>query len=95
MRYGGFTVPSSAVTGVGSVVDLLEELKSLRVPAQQFSHRVVAPVRGPSCTMQKSSGHQLLAETAYTRFTEILVVALLESLAVLHEETNDSSEAFV
>lgn len=86
------TAPGSNVTGSGFVVDLFGKLESLRVSAHESRDRDKSPVRGLSHTLQESTMHQILLDTAYMPLIEGRVLARLETLAVLREGLGDGNE---
>lgn len=64
------TFLGSAVIGGGFVVDLLDKLESLLVPAHWSPHTTVMPVHGFSRTLHKSTGHQVFAGITYKLLIE-------------------------
>lgn len=89
------TIFGSTITSGAFAVDFFYEVESRQVPTQYSLYTDVTPECGLKCSLQKSKGHQVLADIFYTRFIEGKVAASLESLAVLPEGLDSSSEGCV
>lgn len=93
--YARLIILGSVSTRRGFVVDLSDELKNFRASAIYFRHTELAPARGLTRTLQKSTEHHAFANIAYRSFMEGLVLPRLESLAVMHVGLDDGNEAGV
>lgn len=83
------------VTTGSFVVERLDELKSLRVPALYSRYTDVVSALGLNRTLQEFTRHKVPADIAHTRFTERRVAARLGSLVVLHYGFDDVNGAQV
>lgn len=93
MHDAGPTSLGRGLLDVGLVVEVFDEVKSVRVSACYSRHTDTAPVRALKRTLQKLTRNHTFADMFHTRLIEESVVAPIESLAELHERLDVENEA--